>query len=627
MRYSDENQFFINPPKTSDAIHNINCYRFLCALTLPNKSISGVSEIEIIRSLKDKPYDEQYPYGALYTSFMGNLEAAISQQTPLQRKEYDAFFLSLYENENANLEHTYQSIKDIVLDKTPSSRPVQKAIEHAVKDQKNTLNPYTPSQAGSAVGRFGDMISPNYKATHKTSLASKRTYQYNQKSPSQELRFGTQGQTQNYWSRVSPLFQRFLTAQVSRNKEKGGKKNITHIYFNHLGKDRSSLSYEGRFESSLTTTLHRLEKSHPNIAVITLPADKGLMAHHDFFDMKPKESIETVKHKLLDIVLESSTNAINDFYISPKVRELLFKSKSQEKEILLNLLNTSFEALGFSGEQHLSPAQSQAVWVHFNKFVLPKFIIETLKPDTFNFSCKDAIDRGGISSAYYNLMSSFTTQTPMSRDEFETALHAAPVMVKGRGMNNHLNIIWNVVDQYMQANPQEITDPKKNWLVAWRDANCPKERAGELLERRLNECMNDLKKREPSDVIEHALRVLRTIQEADRSNASYHALFLDAAVSTYDLCLNPKNMHQSKKETHYQALIKTMEVHCAPPATYMGVFFAFLKSLFMSNKHKIVKKQLKELKSVAQHMDMWKKEKPDVSPQSPSDDDKKNSYR
>lgn len=620
MQNSDDRQHLIDLPPSSDEIHNQNCYRFLRAISLPDKSVPGVPEISILRDLNKLSYDADTPYGALYTSFMVHLEEAVSCQPSLQRKEFDAFFLSLYENKNDNLEKSYEYIQSIALSKTPSGTTVQKAIEHAVKDREKILNPYTPSQAGSMMGRLLDMISPNYKASHKTSLATQRSYQYNLNNLHKELRFGTQGQTQNYLSRVSPLFERFLRAQLRRETNKGGKKNITHIYFNNLGKDRSMLSYEGRFESGLTVTLHRLEKNHPNAAVITLPADKGLMAHHDFFDTQPQDLAKDVQQRLLDIVLNSSNETISDFYISPKIRAILFKSRGAEEKILEDLLRTSFSVLGFNDpEQLLSPAQSQAVWVHFNKFELPRFIIEALEPDTFNFSCKDAIDRGGISSAYYNLMCSFATQSPMTRDEFETALHAAPLMVKGRGMNNHLNIIWNTIDLYMQTHPEEVSDSKKSWLVAWRDANCPKERAGELLERRLKECIDDLISRDTTPEISHSLKVLKSLQAIDRSHPLHHALLLDVVVSTYALCLEPQGIQNPQIESHYLHLIKKMQSQLAPPATFMQAFWEFIKSLFMSTKAKTAKEQQKHgIKAVTEHMGLWKPTK-DHRP-SPSDD-------
>ena len=99
----------------------------------------------------------------------------------------------------------------------------------------------------------------------------------------------------------------------------------------------------------------------------------------------------------------------------------------------------------------------------------------------------------------------------MSRDEFEQALHAAPFIVKGRGMNDHIDIIWNAVDQYIAAQTTLLQNTSKQWLIDWRDVNCPGARAGELLERRLSDCIADLESRSGSSVEGRALDVLRAI--------------------------------------------------------------------------------------------------------------------
>src|SRR4029078_3445836 len=101
----------------------------------------------------------------------------------------------------------------------------------------------------------------------------------------------------------------------------------------------------------------------------------------------------------------------------------------------------------------------------------------TIKPKSFNFSCKDAIDRGALSSTYYNLIKSFTLNDPISKDEFELSLDAAAANVKGRGMNFHRKIIWNTINEYVNANYIELMkDNRKSWLIYWRDMNCPHSR-------------------------------------------------------------------------------------------------------------------------------------------------------
>ena len=52
----------------------------------------------------------------------------------------------------------------------------------------------------------------------------------------------------------------------------------------------------------------------------------------------------------------------------------------------------------------LNGLDQQMVYFHFIKFEIPRFYIQKLNPDSFNFSCWDGMDRAGIESAYYNLL-------------------------------------------------------------------------------------------------------------------------------------------------------------------------------------------------------------------------------
>ncbi len=88
-------------------------------------------------------------------------------------------------------------------------------------------------------------------------------------------------------------------------------------------------------------------------------------------------------------------------------------------------------------------------------------------------SCKDGIDRAGAASAYYNLIKSIQQGSPLSRQEFERAIHAAPALVKGRGMNYHAKILYNAIDYYLQAKQasNEKLPEGAEWLLEWRNDN------------------------------------------------------------------------------------------------------------------------------------------------------------
>lgn len=515
--------------------------------------------------------------------FRKNLEAkikALEMEQSTIEEQFDDLFISMYVNNNKILEETYEIIKDITLQHTPVAPEIKSSIAKRTKDKKELINKesQTPSQAESTFARVSSVFSDTYKPQHTTSLATERHYKWNEGSPVKEVRFGTQGQRHEGIEQVSPAFEKFLSIQAKRaqSKEMLAEPIITHIYFNNLGRDRND--FEGKKEKALTHELEKLEKRHLNIAVITLPADKGLMDHHDYQNTAPTHQFDDVREEFLKIASQDSTCAlpIKDFYISERTRKLLFKDEEGEYSIdterkkLGELIDKSFAALNIKPGTVLSPAQKQAVWFHFIKSELTNHIIDTLKPKdldaqlTINFSCKDAIDRGGVSSAYYNLVNSFErSHSPMSREEFERALHAAPTMVKGRGMNDHIKILWNCVDLYVNKNYETLKqDPERAWLIEWRDLNCPKARVQEVLKNRLLQLMTELeeaRQKEESkqdnkntsklEAIQKGIEILEKIQNQVDQGVSGKRLLLEAAVRTPTMVLNPteENVKQYEK--------------------------------------------------------------------------------
>lgn len=632
---------------TSDSLHNENCFYYLKALELPESVLQppmSESLINGLKKIKSTEYDSKVGYADLYTQFFTEVEENIAaifdnkraellhkqatleghrnflkhnenttgyeylqkkaiEQLKLeeenkkkgtdiqsQLKNLDNFIFSIYDNENGILERTFEAIRHIPLSHTPIDAKIEKSISGVLKDDEDRINKtsQSPAQAGSAKGRFTAMISDDFKPQHTTSLATVRTYEYNEFSPVRELRFGTQGQRHHGIERVSLLFERWLEVQQRKDLEAQKRKaletqepgtleatepeldesKITHIYFNNLGLDRTKATdFEGKKERALTQELHGLEKKetwhaledtegHSNIAVITLPADKGLMSQHDFEKTDDTHDSKEVFDEFLRIASQdpAATTPIKDFYISPKIRKILFKDPKTngytsdfEQEKLRALLSNSFKALGLKDSPTLTTAQRQAVWFHFIKFELTNYIIETLKPNSINFSCKDAIDRGGVSSAYYNLMKSFETKKPMSYEEFDRALHAAPTMVKARGMNHHLNVIWNTVDAYVNANYKDLRkneNKDKAWLIEWRDRNCPHERVASLLKDRIERSkaeLNEALKEHPNKegVIKKGLAILEQIEKQSDIGVSGKRLLLEAARRTPEITLNP----------------------------------------------------------------------------------------
>lgn len=522
------------------------------------------------------------------------MQAALENSHPqtLHKKidELEAFIHCIYHNDSLILPTTYEHIEETILTHRPSdSKKLEKKISRYLQDDGRVINKgLTPATMGSMMGRFNATYGSNFKPQHTTSLATVRHFDYKGPNDPIEYRFGTQGQRHNDIARVSPLFRVWLEVQRIRRLRLKQPDTVSHIYFNLLGLDRDDS--EGTKEVDLTCVLHQLEIKHPNIAVITLPADKGLMAADKYRHTEPDYSLDRTFQEFLNIACQNGKSklSIQDFYISEKIRKLVFTeqgvySKDIERKIIIELLVQSFNQLNIK-TAIISAAECQAVWFHFNKYILPNYLITKLKPQGINFTCKDAIDRGGVASAYYNLIESFKREAPLTRKKFEENLHAAAAMVKGRGLNHQLNLIWNAIDAYVNANYQDIVShPAKYWLIQWRDLNCPHERVGGLLARRVEESIAELealKQRptslrfafnDPDAILNKGIAILENIKIQAAAGLSGQRLLLETASDTLNLIKSPS----AASITRYEKLTNDLTINY--PSLY--ILAGLLKSL------------------------------------------------
>ncbi|MCE3044123.1 hypothetical protein [Legionella sp. 16cNR16C] len=600
---------------SSEQIHNQNCYLYLRGIAENGKLPRAIYAIlpqalqDPLTNILQAAYNPNFAYADLYRDFFifidGNSKAIELIKRNLQKRldiltarqnlrpnsggffdakqsiqtgslsdsqseinvlkkeisELNDFIHKIYANDNHILDVTFETIKHIPANHKPGDK---KKITSAIRNQLANEHPRvntapSPSDVDSFKSRAQDTFGREYKPQHKTSLATKRDYKYkNGLTLPVELRFGTQVQREKGLTQISPSFKLWLNNQLRRPLDSlfqspDPAQRITHIYFNNLGRDR--IDPEGRLECRMTQTLEGLEKEHDNIAVITLPADKGIFSFGDYHATKANLNYENEFERLFNIAIGNSNEAIKDFYISPEIKELLYGTN--EQEIVKRLLLGSFNTMGATPDKPLSKAQRQAIWFDFNKFALPDRVISELKPLTFNFSCKDAIDRAGVSSAYYNLMKSIELGSPMSREEFERALHAAPAMVKGRGMNHHEELLWNAIDFYINSGYQQVKQDIP-WLVQWRDDNCPHRRANELLLIRIPQARIDLQelKRSTKELSEQAGKLIDLVEEQARKNTSGKRLLLQAVSDTIDLLENPS----PEKKQRYELLANQLEV-------------------------------------------------------------------
>jgi hypothetical protein len=398
-----------------------------------------------------------------------------------------SFIKALFVNDNQSLSNTWK-IVDHIQQKTIlklSDIPQRLSGQNGITKR----NQMTPDYAGSKSGRFCSMLWA-FHPSNTTSIATIRSYDYRVKSPvlPKELRFGTQGvyeQSLGKGATVNQLFQLWLKNQADELSTQQEKK-ISHIYFNSLAYHRLK-GYEAEWETQISQALHALELSIKNVAVITFPADQGLLNASLLCD--PQETIFYQKEYLRELIIAVATNNdlclsknnslreffIKDCYISDAVKQLLYGvaqntlscsmlqvialddyDKQQEKIKVEEFIDKTFQRLHMQDTDDLTMPQMMAAYFHFFKYEYSNFILEKINPLTFNMSCKDAIDRGGVHSAYYNIVKAKEYDLSLSTNEIITAIHSAPILVKARLMNHHLSLLMNVLKIFDQSLHDEI---------------------------------------------------------------------------------------------------------------------------------------------------------------------------
>lgn len=551
---------------TSDMVHNRNCYAYLLQLKpFVNQPILNLNQsfLDQIAGLSAE-YNEHFPYGNLYSNAVSALEEQLDLlyecASTEQMQALDNLIFAIYHNNNHILEHAAW-INQIGLQTRPIDVHTSERIEQQLEDKSQLINKISPNTTSSVLNRLGSIISSEFKPQLATNLPSLKNYSYRENTNPTEYRFATQAQRHNGEVRISPLFKRWLLINARKCTS---EQSIGYIYFNNLGLDRGSFDIAGLKERDLSLALQALEgDASLKVAVITLPAHHGLMDDSDYNNTSAHLSYTAVFKEFIDVAKgHRHQSGISDFWISKEIRQQLFGNEKEQFKILSKLLTSSFKKHGISPSDTLSTAQRQAVWIHFIKFELTNYIITTLSPRGYNFSCKDAIDRGALSSAYYNLMHSFKSQYPMQKEEFERALDAAAANVKGRGMNFHRNIIWNALDSYVNANYDKLmNNNQKSWLIFWRDMNCPHSRVHQLLGTRVSQLQRQLDALPPSNQALQKIgnRLLNAVKEQYDAQINGQRLLLELVSRTSQL-LTSNSPSQSSIQA-YESLAEELQIN------------------------------------------------------------------
>ncbi len=377
---------------------------------------------------------------------------------------HHALFIALFENDNKihseinrliiqpNSDHSTSDKQRILQNKAKYSKAPFLGISHP----EHALNRF-----------FSGLLGIRYHPLKKNNVPY-ISFEHGNKER-KNLRFGTQI---NGAGTINRSFMQYLAAKKSLSPEK----KYHHVYINLQKRDMNEGGkFERYFERTKSLALENLENQDLGIAVLTLPADSRYFFRG--FSHKTGLASSTQQTHLQDLndeVISAIQNNTHDFYISDEVKDVLFKNN------LSPIITELFERAGkdILGDQYspnivVDPAIRQAILFHFVKFHLTDYIINQLRPDNYNISCKDNIDRGGAHNLWYELnLKIRDSNEPISLNTFQKNLDSAALLVKERPMNDHRHLIWNTLYQQFIHNPQK-TAQRMPWAGDWLAQNIP----------------------------------------------------------------------------------------------------------------------------------------------------------
>ena len=264
-------------------------------------------------------------------------------------------------------------------------------------------------------------------------------------------------------SPVSLLTQPFFKLQaVNKGADVPLFSDFTFLGIEFMISGLLGLAYERAREVTFTRALQ--EYKFKSITVITVPADDA-----NRILCRKKPTVSGTRNQMLDDIIYSINNSKNDFIIP----EIL---KSVKVKMACKIFNDCTTELGISSDTNLTPEQYQALYFYF-KVKYTRGLINSVKADYCNFTCKDGIDRGGIHLLFDQLITSLIGDDVMKKDDFEKLLHAPALSTKGRPLNKHQNVLWNVLLHMMEGliKNQDKKVASLQYIADWLKAHIPED--------------------------------------------------------------------------------------------------------------------------------------------------------
>ncbi|MCK5894978.1 MAG: hypothetical protein KAG53_11390 [Endozoicomonadaceae bacterium] len=242
--------------------------------------------------------------------------------------------------------------------------------------------------------------------------------------------------------KVTPEFKAFLS---------GLPDGAQHFYINR--QKRSGV--EGGRSRVLEKFQHSPESSG-KLTVVTFPADGVL------YQQKGPYSQESDFSQMSDQLINAMMNNSNGFYF-PET----FKQSMGGKESFNNFLNNAMKEMAIELEIKqgvpMDKSLRRASIFHLLNKTLPELIRDKLGADTYNNTCKDDIDRGGMANAYMYLCKKapISEQNPEQLEawmqDVEGVVFAPAITVKKREVIQHrFDDLTNVLERLPFWNKNEV---------------------------------------------------------------------------------------------------------------------------------------------------------------------------
>lgn len=424
-------------------------------------------------------YDPNFSYKRLYNELHRYieqipLEIIDNTNSELEKYFYSLYFQSLYENDNEInkiiAKYTVNPVtpagptlsdKDRI---TQNLKTFTKSHSPKLHELKHPDNPFQKF--------FSGMLGFGYHPLQKNNIPYISFNHLKRKN----IRMGTQINGLDNVNHALLLYLKAKQYFQAMNPDQAPKK-YHHVYINlqkHLLEEQTGI--ERDFEAKRSMALHGIENLNLNIAVISLPADNAFF-FGDFNPAKGSAKNDATRYELnmlLARIKEGIHNNKHDFYFSDSVRSELFEKNPNIIDTLFH--NSIINVLGADKplDSSVTAEQRQAILFDCIKYQLTHYCIMTLEPDTYNISCKDNIDRGGVHNLWYemNILLDDPQCDNIDLKWFNTNFHTSALLVKERVVNHHRNVLWNTLYQSFVHNHERYNN-KMPWLGEWLINNTP----------------------------------------------------------------------------------------------------------------------------------------------------------